>query len=491
MKQYLISMILPLILLVGCSQDRLVSPESRGGPLSSLNPAGFDAELAAAQIMAVTDWAYDPEAEIPDRMGDGGAKCVHFILDWSREVLIGNIAHYEFLVQVGPGEFDRIKLHRVVKERRPLWPIKTQHALMLQHGDAVGFVKFLYGHAAPSAPDDHAAAIFLAQNDIDVWGLDQNWVLVPEETADFGFMQHWGMDNQLGNLHAALSLARLTRLATGNGFRKMHLLGYSSGGVTGYAYLNAEAVLPYGHRHVKGFVCADIPFKFSPEDDAHRQFICEDVAVMRDLLDAGEYGYFTGFELIGSLAANDPDGDSPIVPGWTNRQLALVYGGATYMMWPFNSWWHYFGAFTDAETGMPTDFRFTDFAGVTDFMRLGCPWEAMRFLYDYEVIMCDEEDVPWDDNLALVDMPILYLEPAGGIGSTGRYTLGLFGSADVEILTISLLPPDQISEDFGHIDIWTAPQADYLVWQPLLEWIVSHPGRYASEGDDLAIINVE
>lgn len=466
------------LLVVGCQHDPITRPPV-DSMTADLAPAGFDARLAAAEIVAASGWEVDPAAEFPKQSTESGDKCLGFILDWSREMLLGDIAHYSYLVQVGAGPYDRIMVHRVIKERRPLQPLKTRHAIMLQHGDCVGFGKFLYGKLAPSAPDDHAAAIYLAQNDVDVWGIDQNWVLVPEATTDFGFMQNWGMDNQIANLNAALATARYTRLFTGNGFRKMHLLGYSSGGATGYAYINAEAVIPYGHRHVKGFVCADMLYKYAPEVD--RQFVCQDVALMAQLLADGTFEWAYGFEPMGRLAAEDPDGESPLFPGYTNLQVVLITGGATFMLWPFNEWWHYWGATFDPEEGMPVSFNFLSLDNVTDFMRLGCPWEALRFIYDYERIICDEEDVPWDDNLALVDMPILYLEPAGGIGSTGRYTLGLLGSNDVQIVTVSLRPPDQITEDFGHIDIWTAPQAVSLVWQPLLEWIVSHPGRGADD----------
>jgi len=469
--------VIAMVLLAGGCQHDPVAPPDTPAAATDLAPAGFDAELAAGEIVAMSGWEFAPEVALPDRVAGRDPKCLNWILDWSREVLTGDVVHYAYLVQVGPGEHDRIMVHRVVKERRPYRPINTRHAIFLQHGDAVGWVKFLYGHEAPSVPDDHAVAIYLAQRDVDVWGIDQNWVLVPEETTDFGFMQDWGMDNQLANLNAGLAVARYTRLFTGCGFRKMHLLGYSSGGTTGYAYINAEATVPYGHRHVKGYVCADVMYKFAPEDDATRQFMCDDVDLMREWMDDGAYVYPINFEQIGELAANDPDGDSPVFPGYTNRQVALILGGATWTTWPFNSWWHYFGAYFDPDTGLPTDFRFLDFEWVTDFMRLGCPWEALRFLIDYEAIMCDEEDLPWDDNLALVDLPILYLEPAGGMGTTGRYTLGLFTNADTEILTVSLLPPEQITEDVGHIDIWTMPQAPELVWAPLFDWIVSHPGR--------------
>lgn len=476
-RRYLLLAIVAILLAAGCGHDPASSPVAPADGNPGLLAAGVDAQLAAAEIVAVSGWETDPAVTLPDHVANLDTKCLGQILDWSREVLIGDIVHYEFLVQVGPGEYDRIMLHRVVKERRPLRPIKTRHALFLQHGDAVGFAKFLYGHAAPSVPDDHAVAIYLAQHDVDVWGLDQNWVLVPEETADFGFMQHWGMDNQIDNLGTALAIARHSRRQTGNGFRKMHLLGYSSGAMTGYAYINAEAVIPYGHRHVKGFICADMVFKYAPEDEDRREFICDDVLAIRARLDAGDLVEPIPFVAIGELAASDPDGVSPIFPDFTNLELALFYGGATYQLWPFNFWWHYFGAEVDPETGMPTDFRFTSLDNATDFMRLGCAWETLRFIHDYEVIICDEQDVPWDDNLATVDMPILYLEPAGGIGTTGRHTLTLFGSNDVQISTASLLPPEQVAEDFGHIDLFTAEQAPSLVWQPLLEWVVSHPGR--------------
>ena len=478
------------LLLAGCGRDPVSEPAVPDAGLD-LASAWVDAEVTAGEIMAVSGWEFDPEVAVPDRVTDIDVKCLGNIIDYSREMLTDDVAHYTFLVQVGPGEFDRIMVHRVVKERNPFRPIRTRHAIFLQHGDAVGFVKFLYGPAAPSAPDDHAAAIYLAQLDVDVWGIDQNWVLVPEETADFGFMQDWGMDNQIENLNTGLAVARYTRLFTGNGFRKMHLLGYSSGGATGYAYINAEATIPYGHRHVKGFVCADMVYKYAPEDEESRQFICSDVEVIREHIEAGNYAEPIPFVMIGELAALDADGDSPIIPGMTNLQVALLFSAGTFQVWPYNPWFHYFGGTFDDETGMPVALSFTSIDGMTDFMRTGIPWEARLFMFEYEQILCDDEDVPWDDNLAAVTMPILYLEPAGGIGQTGRYTLGLFGSSDIQIATASLRPPEQVVEDFGHIDMWTAPEAPDLVWAPLLEWITTHNGRGVDDDDYPLMVGID
>ena len=107
-------------------------------------------------------------------------------------------------------------------------------------------------------------------------------------------------------------------------------------------------------------------------------------------------------------------------------------------------------------------------------MRTGCAWEALPFMYDYSRIMCDEEDVPWDDNLGAVEVPVLYIEPVGGLGRPGATRWACSAATDIEIATASLLPPEQIIMDFGHIDIWTADQAPELVWQPLLEWVLAH-----------------
>ena len=46
----------------------------------------------------------------------------------------------------------------------------------------------------------------MAQNDIDFWGIDQNWILVPQGVTDFGFMADWGIQNQVENLDIAFQL---------------------------------------------------------------------------------------------------------------------------------------------------------------------------------------------------------------------------------------------------------------------------------------------
>ena len=51
-----------------------------------------------------------------------------------RTVLGGDIVHYRFDVKVGPGKFDVIRLHRIVREKHPYDPIQTVAGVLLLPG---------------------------------------------------------------------------------------------------------------------------------------------------------------------------------------------------------------------------------------------------------------------------------------------------------------------------------------------------------------------
>ena len=51
-----------------------------------------------------------------------------------RTVLHDDIVHYRFDVKVGPGQFDVIWLHRVVRERQPYEPVQTLDRVLLLPG---------------------------------------------------------------------------------------------------------------------------------------------------------------------------------------------------------------------------------------------------------------------------------------------------------------------------------------------------------------------
>lgn len=56
------------------------------------------------------------------------------IINSDQTVLHGDIVHYRYTLAVGPGQFDKVRLHRVVKESHPYWPVRTVDAVLLLPG---------------------------------------------------------------------------------------------------------------------------------------------------------------------------------------------------------------------------------------------------------------------------------------------------------------------------------------------------------------------
>jgi hypothetical protein len=456
------------VMFSACSTDPAVAPEP-----PSVNSANvINQEQVAADIIHLAGWIVEDAEDLPQSDPE---KCFEFIRSFERTEVAPNIAHYRWEIQVGTNDMDVIALHRVVKERQPERPIRARNAIFLQHGDAKDFVgMFLPGTLSATTPDEFGAAVYWAERNMDVWGIDQAWNLVPAETEDFDFMAEWGITKQANDLGTAVTLARLARRATGNGYRKMILLGYSSGSATGYALINAETQLPAGHRQVGGW----IPVDYSPvSDDENWNEIaqCMPIADLQNMMDTGEYGYFVGFDFLGNLAHDDPDGPSPVFPGFTNMQAAMFLGSGP-IFGVDNV--HYLAGIWEDE--MPVDFVHVTVDQWLDFMIAGSPWQPTLQLLDYSNWGCMETDVPWDQHFGEITIPVLNFGAAGGAAPTTGYCLTLLGSDDITDVSIQLLPDDEAALDFGHIDLWIADVAPELVWDPILDWVRDHtPGGNA------------
>jgi len=471
-----------LVLATSCSEDRVVAPslETGGGDFAR---GTLDPQLAAQELVAASGWELDPSELLADKaVAPGPEAQASCLVSAERIPLLGDIVHYRYRIRVGSGPYDVIGLHRVVKETRPYRPLRTNNTVFLLHGDAVPFEpKFLFGYTAPNVPDEQAAAIYLAQGGVDVWGIDQAWTLVPVEATDFAFMRDWGLRHEVETLRVGLAVARFTRALTGSGFGRMNLLGYSSGAITGYAYLNMETQVPSALRHVKGYVSADCPMK--TDDETMRSNACAYVALYQGMIDSGSFQDTGGilFKTVGELAATLPDDPSPIIPGFTNMQAALYFGAVTYGLQPFTAWYHYVAGEFDAD-GMPVGLAYTAVPGFLDFIQGAAPYEPARFILDYLLALCDETDVPWDDHLSAVTVPVLYLGAAGGVGTAGVYNTSLLASTDVSVELVRLHPEGDETLDVGHIDLWTAANAEGLFWQPLLEWLQAHVASVDAKG---------
>jgi len=157
----------------------------------------------------------------------------------------------------------------------------------LVHGAQVDFrTSFLGSTLSTQVPQEQSIGVFLAQRDIDVWGLDMRSTLVPVDTVNFSFMQNWSYATDIHDLSVSLAIARSVRGLSGSGFGKMILLGWSNGGTIAYAYVNHETRFPKGLRHVKGLIPVDIALKYSPADQPLRPDACKRAAGLQGLLEA-------------------------------------------------------------------------------------------------------------------------------------------------------------------------------------------------------------
>lgn len=385
-----------------------------------------------------------------------------------RRALTADVAEYTFTVRLGDGPFDEIAIHRVTKETSPNVPAKSQKAVFLAAGDVWNFrAAFLTGN--------RTLPVFLAENGVDVWGIDYRWTRVPGNTADTSFMQTWGIEQDASDLAFALGVARHARAMTGSGFDKLFLLGWSRGGQIGYALLNNETQLPPGLRNVAGFIPVDIYLKTDVPDLKAKA--CTRQQATEAAMAGGQYANPIGglAATVGTLAIVDPNGPSPIVPGFTNRQTGLFLGQATFALQgglepaPF---YHFTGGVFD-EFGVPAGLLYSNEADLFSFSAAGSTFQPNLELAEADAVVCEATDVAFDDHLGAISVPVLYIGAGGGFGEFGLYTLTLLGSTDVSSLVINKVPATQRLLDYGHADLFLANDAEEEVWEPLLAWIAA------------------
>lgn len=396
-----------------------------------------------------------------------------------RTTIAPHIGYYTFDVRVGPGDFDVVRVHRVVKERRPHKPVKTKDGVFLVHGASLGFEQiFLPSLSSPVPEPDRSFALYLARQDLDVWGIDLGWTLVPIETTSFEFMNGWGVDKDTLHTDVALAFAQQTRRRTGQGRGTLHLLGFSYGAAIAYAQAGAETQLPPGLRKVKGIIPVDYALK--QPDEPLRAAACAYAAGIQGLIDAGLFQSDQGIQLatLATLAKTAPDEPSPVVPGVTNFQAIILLTAATHLLGapspePF---WHFFGGEFD-ESGFPLDLRFTESDFMLDFVTTIPPYIPNQAFLDIYDATCEEIDVGFDDNLGEIEVPILYVGAGGGSGTFGEYTAKQTLSPDVTSVVVQLEPEDGRFQDFGHADLFLARDAEELAWRPIRDWILDRSGR--------------
>jgi pimeloyl-ACP methyl ester carboxylesterase len=398
-----------------------------------------------------------------------------------RRHIVADVFEYSFQLKVGEGPHDTVGLHRVVRERANGVPFRAGRAVFMVHGDLWGFDEaFMSSTLSGAVARERSIGVYLAQGGVDVWGIDLRWTRVPADTTNFQFMKDWNLGTHVSDVAAGIAVARAVRAATGAGDAPVALLGWSRGATIAYAYASAEAALPEQSRQVNALIPVDIAFKLDPAHEAQRAAACVRYAGGLQQLQSGVYHspMGLGVRTFGLLAATDPSGASPMpgMTGLTNKQAALLVGSATHLLfapYPPVPFYHLEAGTFDA-SGLPTGLQFTSESYLYDVYQSAAPFQSATEQVETDGVLCGEADLPYDDNLAQVNVPVYYVGAGGGFGEFGLDTLGRLGSTDVSSNVVNLYGPEGRPLDFGHSDIFLADNAKELVWKPLYDWVVSH-----------------
>jgi hypothetical protein len=383
-----------------------------------------------------------------------------------RDALGADLAHYQIDVRIGTAPNAVLRLHRVVRELAPWQPRPTARGALLLHGDFSTFVtNFLPQLGEPASPV-RGLAPYLADRDIDVWGLDRRWTLpaADGDVSDFGDI---GVAQELADIERALAIAHAVHGS------RLALVGFSHGGQLAYTYAAVEGARPPGQRHVDALVPIDVYAEIAPADADLRAGACEAAVFERELVASGTTDAPNDFLIaVGTLAAEAPDADSPLIPGMTNRAVMLLTLGQTYQFVPFAPFYHLAAPVLDGDVAI--GLREMSEQAANAWLAGATPHQSMREAADFDTLWCGEAPLPVTASLANIRVPVWLLAAAGGFGEQALFTLTRVGSTDVGSLVVQRFGPERRAEDFGHADLLFATDAPVLAWQPLVTWLLHH-----------------
>lgn len=400
-------------------------------------------------------------------------KSTQKFITMNREELAENVAYYTFDVRLGHDKYERVTLHRLVKENTPYRPEQTLGNIFMIHGASQNFEDIYLIGGESNVSSQSSSVMYLAAHGIDVWGISLGWTRVPAEETDFSFMKDWGVERDVEDVLKSMSIARVIRGITKQGFGRMNLLGFSYSVNLAYVAAGHETQEHWVKRDINGLIPIDGQLKFDPQETSAIQQSCNSAIAVQTAIENGIYQNKNGVYAFGQLAAVSPNDPSPIIPGFTNFQAALFVGTNTYNLLPLpNAHWHFVAGSYD--NGIPIGLAYTSperWIKVLAEPHAG-PYMPQRIGLDLNICQCNNEDSTLDDHLTEIEVPVFYIGSGGGVEAQGFYTVDQLKSQDITKYVASLNPEPTL--DFGHGDLFLANNADSEVWEPIRQWLLAH-----------------
>lgn len=383
------------------------------------------------------------------------------LIGTQRDTPAEGIHRTRYHLRVGPGEYDRIIVHRVATDDAG----RRTKNLMLLPGTGLDVDNlYLPGLNSNEVPDDFSPLIQMARSGIDAWSADYRGSNLPTDIVDYSFMSDWCLETAVTDMQLAIRFARLVRLFSGDGYRKITVGGYSAGVTVAFSIASADAARHYGRRDVGGIVAIDDAFETDPATSGDA---CDSLEFVESEIAAGVLSEDQTFIIdLAQAAKSAPDEMSVFGP--TTLQFFNIL-----TVLPSAGTFHIFGGTFD-EDGFPFP-TFTPQAFVLDQASLLEPVLPIRISRDILEIRCRAEPASsFDGGIAGIRVPVLHIGAAGGNANAIDYTLSQISSTDVTSTLVRVGEVGQEAFDYGHGDVFAATDADIRVWQAMIDWVNTH-----------------
>lgn len=352
-----------------------------------------------------------------------------------------NITESFKTIQVGPGQFDKIGIHRLTND---ICGCSNSTVVMVPGSNSDFNTSF------------SNMARFLASKDIDVWGIDFRYSFVPNDinsnpyclAADCSFFKDQNTSLHMSDLDIVVKMADMVAKDG-----KVFLLGFSQGAYFAYRYTSVQS----NQSGLKGIIPLDIAYNIDPVNTDIIANARPDVIARQAKIASGIYYEDVLTEkFIAGQAAQNPDGPSQVIPGLTNKQAFLFALTTTYQLPGFHVPEYRFNQGTIAGL-VHTDYNLmvTQTGKLNSFQSI-LPLTELR-----------EQYIEPTPSIPNITVPILHVAAELGFGTFGFYTPDQISTFNNDVTKCMII-------DYGHADLVYSNTAETDVWNKICKWIKKH-----------------
>lgn len=379
------------------------------------------------------------------------------------------------------GSYDKIGLHRVVKE-----DIEPKSVVFMLPGT------WSNGEQLTSNPlsdpwtkdESHTFAYYLANRDFEVYALDYRTHFVNQylEPEDLSFMANWGWDIWINDIKEAVEFIKAT-----SGVEKIYIAGDSFGGSAAMNYASI-----YWEEDLKGILLRDGGAGGKiPEIVTNSYNLTEEI---EEMIDTGmwysEVGGTPGSIFVMKYADAYPDAPAEFPPGTpllpevsplTGEPWENISEWAAYML--YVAWGK--GAVTNIVDGYGDPLVMIHIDATFDRY-----WPARLSLESSAILNwdnCPYVTYDFDDHFNEIDVPLLaFTSEIFGLNYWGPFRPGI---ANPDFTGIYLW-------GYGHLDVYSGEYSEIDVSKPTYEWLTNRRmlegygaiGKYIYRNCEKAII---